>query len=57
VAGTAGVPVLLTPPHYLPAEVAAELRRLDPAMIFIAGGPASVSEEVRAAISALWESP
>lgn len=49
-AGHAGGPVLLTPPNELRPETEAELLRLDPARIIIAGGPAAVSPNVAAAI-------
>jgi putative cell wall-binding protein len=53
-AGRDGGPLLLVRPDSLPAEVADELRRLNPARVVIVGGPASVSDGVRAAIAALW---
>jgi putative cell wall-binding protein len=39
-------PVLLTPPDTLPAEVAAEIERLDPDTILVIGGTAAVSPAV-----------
>jgi hypothetical protein len=45
-AGTAGGPLLLVPNTSIPAVVAAELDRLDPARIIVLGGPASVSDAV-----------
>jgi spore germination protein YaaH/putative cell wall-binding protein len=53
-AGRDGGPLLLVRPDSLPAEVADELRRLNPSRVVIVGGPASVSDGVRAAIAALW---
>jgi putative cell wall-binding protein len=53
-AGRDGGPLLLVRPDSLPAEVADELRRLYPSRVVIVGGPASVSDGVRAAIAALW---
>jgi len=52
-AGAFAAPLLLVG-NTLPASVAAELRRLDPANIFIIGGTSVVSETVRAQIRALW---
>lgn len=54
VAGRAGVPILLVPPNSLPAGVASELRRLNPAQVIIVGGSAGVSSSVQNAIAALW---
>lgn len=53
VAGANGAPLLLVG-NSLPASVAAELRRLDPANVLIIGGTSVVSEAVRAQIRALW---
>jgi putative cell wall-binding protein len=52
-AGAFAAPLLLVG-NSLPASVAAELRRLDPANIFIIGGTSVVSETVRSQIRALW---
>ncbi|MFJ8893787.1 cell wall-binding repeat-containing protein [Leifsonia sp. NPDC102414] len=41
-----GGPLLLTPPTGLTADVAAEVSRLKPTTIVVAGGPASVSDHV-----------
>jgi putative cell wall-binding protein len=46
-------PVLLTPPGALPAEVAAEITRLDPDTILVIGGEAAVSSAVVDALSAI----
>ncbi|MEO6294994.1 MAG: S8 family serine peptidase [Candidatus Limnocylindria bacterium] len=54
VAGLLGGPLLLVNMNGLPMNVAEELRRLDPADIVIVGGPAAVSDAVRAQIRALW---
>ncbi|MDQ2941177.1 MAG: S8 family serine peptidase [Chloroflexota bacterium] len=54
VAGRAGVPILLLPTNSLPAAVANELRRLNPAQVIIVGGTAGVSTAVQNAIAALW---
>jgi len=53
VAGANGAPLLLVG-NSLPASVAAELRRLDPANVLIIGGTGVVSETVRSQIRALW---
>lgn len=45
-----GGPLLLTPGDQLPSGVATELRRLAPARIVVAGGPASVSPAVFSAL-------
>jgi putative cell wall-binding protein len=54
-AGAAGAqlggPVLLTQPTGLPAVTAAELRRLNPQRIVVAGGPSVVSTSVEAALA------
>ena len=47
----AGGPILLVQRNAVPAEVVAELRRLNPRAINLIGGEASVSEAVRAAIA------
>ena len=54
VAGLLGGPLLLVATNSLPAGVAAELQRLDPADVIIVGGPGAVSDTVRAQIRALW---
>jgi type VII secretion-associated serine protease mycosin len=54
IAGLRNGPLLLVPGTWLPASVAAELRRLDPTNIVIVGGPAAVTETVRTAIRKLW---
>jgi hypothetical protein len=55
VAGRGPGPVLLVPPTSLPPAVAAELRRLNPAQVVVVGGAGSVSDEVLAAIRAIWQ--
>ena len=54
VAGWWKGPLLLVPGSRLPAEVAAELRRLDPTNVVIVGGSGVVTDGVRQAIRALW---
>jgi putative cell wall-binding protein len=54
VAGLRGAPLLLLPSNRLPAEVAAELQRLNPSTIVILGASGVVSDGLRAAISGLW---
>jgi putative cell wall-binding protein len=54
VAGWWKAPLLLVPGNGLPAEVAAELRRLDPTNVVIVGGSGVVTDGVRDAIRALW---
>ena len=49
-----GGPILLSRPDRLLPLVANELRRLDPSTVYVAGGPSSVSEPVRAAIRSMW---
>jgi putative cell wall-binding protein len=49
--------LLLTPPDHLDSRVAAELVRLHPASIVVAGGPATVSDAVLAQLSALAFAP
>ncbi|PTU57315.1 hypothetical protein DBB34_04475 [Sphaerisporangium cinnabarinum] len=51
-AGIGGGPVLLTASTRIPASVAAELDRLDPARVVVLGGAGAVSEPVREALSA-----
>ncbi|MDO9395283.1 MAG: cell wall-binding repeat-containing protein, partial [Herbiconiux sp.] len=51
VAIAAGAPLLLTPATTLPASVEAEIKRLQPTEIIVAGGSASVSQEVIALIA------
>ncbi len=46
-------PLLLVPPTSLPASVKAEIQRLAPSQIVVAGGPASVSEAVYTELSTL----
>jgi putative cell wall-binding protein len=46
-------PLLLTPTASLPPDVAAEIQRLQPQQIIIAGGPASVSDAVMSQLAAL----
>jgi len=48
-----GGPLLLTAPAHLPAVVAAELRRLAPARIYIAGGTGTVSAQVEKTLSSI----
>lgn len=45
-ASACGGPLLLVPPTFVPEVIAAELDRLDPKEIVIAGGPVAVSGEV-----------
>jgi putative cell wall-binding protein len=52
IAGDRAGPVLLTRGTSLPAEVAAELARLAPANVWIAGGTGVVSEQVAADVAA-----
>lgn len=52
VAGNSVGPLLLTPSTTLPKVVADELRRLSPAAVMLAGGTASVSSGVEAAVKA-----
>lgn len=51
-AGSKGVPLLMTSPTALPSSVAAELTRLKPASIVVLGGPAVVSDTVLAKLRA-----
>jgi len=46
-------PLLLTPTDSLPAKVSAEIQRLAPSQIIVAGGPASVSDDVVTQLAAL----
>jgi putative cell wall-binding protein len=60
VAGTpaavrSGGPMLLVPAGSLPANVAAELRRLRPGRVVILGGTSAISEGVVDAIRGLWD--
>lgn len=48
-----GGPLLLTPSASLPAAVLAEVERLAPARIYVAGGPSAVSDRVLASLSAV----
>lgn len=52
-AGLDGDPILLVSSSRLPASVADEIRRLDPSQVIVVGGPASISEAVRAELRAL----
>jgi putative cell wall-binding protein len=52
-----GGPVLLTGTDSLPASIAAELTRLAPQRIVVAGGPASVSDAVLVALDAYTSGP
>lgn len=56
-AGTRSAPVLLTHPETLPAVVAAELDRLDPAEIIVLGGEGAVSDSVAEALEAFTAGP
>lgn len=47
-------PLLLVRPDVLTAEVAAELRRIDPQRVVILGGTGAVSAQVAAQIAAVW---
>lgn len=51
-AAKAGAPMLLTLPGALPLSIATELRRLDPARVVLLGGPAAISDSIRAAVAA-----
>lgn len=55
VAARAGGPLLIVPRGGLTAEVAAELRRLNPPRVVILGGPSVVSSAVAAQVAALWD--
>lgn len=46
-----GAPVLLVEPGSIPPSVAAELDRLDPADIYVAGGPMAIDESVAAELA------
>jgi putative cell wall-binding protein len=48
-----GGPLLLTTPAVLPSNVEAEIQRLEPTKIIVAGGPASVSATVEARLAAI----
>ncbi len=52
-----GAPLLLTPPTRLPASVAAEIARLEPERIIVAGGPGAVSAAVVTALRGLVDDP
>jgi putative cell wall-binding protein len=56
-AGKLGGPVLLVRRNSIPALVAAELDRLDPARIVVLGGPAVVSNAVMAALDPFTSGP
>jgi len=53
VAGGLPGPLLLVPGTFVPASVAAELRRLDPDAVVLLGGPSAVSDAVASQISNL----
>ncbi|MCA1569268.1 MAG: cell wall-binding repeat-containing protein [Chloroflexi bacterium] len=53
VAGGLPGPLLLVPGTFVPASVAAELRRLDPEAVVLLGGPSAVSDAVASQISNL----
>ena len=55
VAARAGGPLLIVPSGGLPADVAAELRRLNPPRVVILGGTSVVSAAVAAQVAALWD--
>ncbi|HET7685912.1 MAG TPA: cell wall-binding repeat-containing protein, partial [Candidatus Limnocylindria bacterium] len=52
-AGVVGGPLLLVRPGELPAAVAAEIRRLNPANVVVVGSTGAVGEAVRSAIEGL----
>lgn len=52
-----GAPLLLTPPSSLPPAVAAEITRLGPEFVVVAGGPGAVSNAVFVALQGLVENP
>jgi len=51
----AGAPLLLVPSMSLPADVAAELRRLSPGRVVILGGASAISDAVVAQIRGMWD--
>ncbi len=51
VAGLSGAPVLITSPNRLPAQTRAELVRINPTRVIIAGGAKAVSNSVKDAIA------
>ena len=51
----AGAPLLTLPGNSLPAAVAAELVRLNPARVVVLGGPGAISDSVVAAVRLLWD--
>lgn len=53
-AGSFGGPLLLTDPNGIPASTAAQLDRLNPGVIVVAGGPSSVSVAVEEQLAALY---
>lgn len=55
VAARSGSPLLIVPASGLTAEVAAELRRLNPPRVVILGGTSVVSSSVAAQVAALWD--
>ncbi len=52
-AAAQGGPLLLTAPNSVPAVIAAELQRLDPALVVIAGGTNVVSSAVQSQVQSL----
>lgn len=52
-AAALGGPLLLTDPQHLPASTAAEIRRIAPARLVVAGGPGAVSDAVLAQVRAI----
>ncbi|MBN2841025.1 MAG: cell wall-binding repeat-containing protein [Coriobacteriia bacterium] len=54
-AGAVNGPLLLTRPNALPAEVIAEITRLEPKRAYVLGGTAAVSDDVLDDIAALTE--
>lgn len=52
-AGKQGAPILLTRPGSLPAAVAADLNRRNPAHVILVGGPGAVSDDVLQQVEAL----
>jgi hypothetical protein len=53
IAGKAGVPVLLTNPNNLSTSTADELKKLNPSLVIIVGGPLAISDTVKAQVEAL----
>lgn len=54
VAGLRAAPLLLVPSNRLPAEIADELRRLNPSTIIFLGASSAIPEGMRTAIAGLW---